>query len=186
MNRLNFAYNHEELQPFVARLNKDYYDVINGLCEIAKKQANKLRELEVHQSASQYVILCCRLIEEIEQHIKARKESFIPYAMKLAEKESDDHDCANCKGGGACNLQHEMHLVELKESHNRIKDILYRLQMVALPLYSETLYPDVYRVLRNQMALLENALTELFFIEDAYLIPKVIETQKKIHADSHG
>ena len=75
-----------------------------------------------------------------------------------------------------------MHLIELKESHSRIKDILYRLQMVALPLYAETLYPDVYRVLRNQMALLENSLTELFFIEDAYLIPKVIDAQKKIHA----
>lgn len=57
--------------------------------------------------------------------------------------------------------------------------------MVALPLYSETMYPDVYRLLRNHMALIENTLTELFSIEETRLIPKIIESQKKINATDH-
>jgi hypothetical protein len=38
-------------------------------------------------------------------------------------------------------------------------------------------------VLRNQMALLENSLTELYFVEEAYLIPKVTEAQKNINVN---
>jgi hypothetical protein len=56
--------------------------------------------------------------------------------------------------------------------------------MASLPLYTETIYPDAYRVLRNQMALIENSLTELFFLEENYLIPKVAEAQKIINASS--
>lgn len=77
-----------------------------------------------------------------------------------------------------------MQLMELMASHNNIKGILYRLQMVSLPLYSETIYPDAYRILRNQMALIENGLTELFFLEEHYLIPKIVEAQKIINAGS--
>jgi hypothetical protein len=34
------------------------------------------------------------------------------------------------------------------------------------------------------MALIENSLTELFFLEEKYLIPKVSEAQKIINASS--
>lgn len=173
----------EELQPFVKKLEDTHYNVIDSLCDATRKQARKLQELEVHQPTSQYITLCNRLIDEIQQYIKIKKESFIPYVAKLGERDSDGHDCSKCTGN-SCNLQHNVQLAELKESHVLIKDILYRLQMVSLPLYSETIYPDVYRILRNQMALLENNLTELFSLEETYLIPKVIEVQKNINA--HG
>jgi hypothetical protein len=170
-----------ELQPFVKKLEQSHYDVIISLCEVTRKQAKKLEDLEVHQITSQYITLCNRLIDEIEDYIRLKKDSFIPYVNSLFEKDKDGHDCAKCTGN-SCAMQHTAQLNELKESHVVIKDILYRLQMVALPLYSETIYPDVYRVLRNQMALLENNLTELFMLEETYLIPKVIEIQKNIHA----
>ncbi len=170
------------LQPFVEILDKECYNTIEELCQIAKKQAAKLNELEVRHSTSQYVSLCSKLIEEIANYIQFRKEQFIPYVQKLNEKDSNGHDCTNCSG--PCNIQHEGLLMELKDSHLHIKDTLYRLQMAVLPLYSETIYPDVYRVLRNQMALLENNLTELFFFEENYLVPKVEEAQKNIHARS--
>jgi hypothetical protein len=63
-----------------------------------------------------------------------------------------------------------------------MRSILNRLQVVALPLYSDTAFPDAYRVLRNQMALIENGLTELFFLEENYLLPKVVDAQKRINA----
>ena len=180
MNMLNTPIS-EDLQPFVKRLEQSHYSAINVLCEGTRKQAKKLQELENHQATSQYITLCNRLIDEIQHYIKNKTDNFIPYVNKLNEKESESHDCNNCNGN-SCSLQHTAQLNELKEAHVQIKDILYRLQMVSLPLYSETIYPDVYRILRNQMALLENNLTELFLLEETYLIPKVIELQKSIHA----
>jgi hypothetical protein len=170
----------EELQPFVKKLEQTHYNVMDSLCEATRKQVRKLQELEVQQSTSQYITLCGRLIDEMQQYIKIKKESFIPYVTKLYEKDKDGHDCSKCTGN-SCNLQHNVQLAELKQSHIHIKDILYRLQMVSLPLYSETIYPHIYRILRNQMALLENNLTELFLIEETYLIPKVTEVQKSIN-----
>jgi hypothetical protein len=121
-------------------------------------------------------------VEETLDYIKARKEKYIPYIAELFQKAETKHDCANCSGN--CKVGHSMQLVELRSSNGSIKDILYRLQIVALPLYSETIYPDAYRVLRNQMALLENNISELFFLEETYLIPKVIEAQKMINVSS--
>jgi hypothetical protein len=79
-------------------------------------------------------------------------------------------------------MLHEVKLTEFKESHKLVKDILNRLQMMSLPLHSETIYPDVYKLLRNQMTLLENTLTDLLYLEETYLIPKIAEAQKNINA----
>ena len=78
-------------------------------------------------------------------------------------------------------MQHELQLNDLKQSQSQLKDILNRIQMVALPLYSETIYPDVYRLLRNHMALIENTLNELYSVEETRLIPRIIEAQKTIN-----
>ncbi len=106
----------------------------------------------------------------------------MPYVRSLFEKAEEGHDCRNCTGSGSCTMQHDMQVAELKLAHIQLKDILNRLQIVALPLYSDTIYPDVYWVLRNNMALLENCLGVLFVLEETYLIPKVAEAQKNIHA----
>jgi hypothetical protein len=174
-------YKDAELQPLVEHIQKDYYDVLDGLCDAARKQAMKLRNLETQQATFQYINLCAKLCDDIQKYIQIRKDIFIPYVMKLAEKKDGGHDCRSCQGG--CAMQHDIHLTELRETHSNIKGILHRLQMAALPLYSQTIYPDAYRVLRNQMALLENSLTELYFVEEAYLIPKVTEAQKNINVN---
>jgi hypothetical protein len=126
--------------------------------------------------------MCINLAEEIQQYIRNKKEHFVPYVQALSDKVKEGHDCSNCTGNG-CSLQHDIQLIELKQAHAKLKDILNRLQMVTLPLYSDTIYPDVYRILRNNMALLENCLGELFHIEETYLIPKVTEAQKNINVD---
>jgi hypothetical protein len=53
--------------------------------------------------------------------------------------------------------------------------------MMSLPLYSETKYTDTYKALRSEMAALENSLSELFFIEETYLVPRVSAAQTKIN-----
>lgn len=168
------------LEELVARIAVDYYDSIEAMCDTARKQALKLKELEMQQSTSHYVNLCVRLTDDVSRYIKSRRESFVPYVLALHHKTVDGHDCTSCSGG--CDMQHELKLAELKTSHAQTKDVISRLQMVSLPLYSETMYPDAYRVLRNQMALIENSITELFFIEEACLVPKVKEAQNNINA----
>ena len=180
---MNYS-NTESLQLLLERLDKSYYDAVTTLCTVARKYADKLQELEVRNNTSQYVVICNKLVEEIQAFIKVKKEHLVPYVRSIYEKEADGHDCKNCAGGG-CSAQHEMQLNELRQSHRQLKDIISRVQMVALPLYSETMYPDVYRLLRNHMALIENSLTELFSIEETRLIPKITEAQKKINATDH-
>ena len=179
---LHEQYSKIGLTDFMEKLSEECYSALEKLCESANTQAVKLDGLESQQATSQYTTLCSKLIAEIRQCLKTRQDIYIPYVHELAEKAEKEHNCSNCSG--TCKVNHDMQLLELKASHNNIKSILYRLQMVSLPLYSETIYPDAYRILRNQMALIENNLTELFFLEEHYLIPKVVEAQKIINAGS--
>lgn len=54
--------------------------------------------------------------------------------------------------------------------------------MAALPLYSGAIHLDLYKILQNQMALLENCLAELLVLEETQLIPKIMEAQSNINA----
>ena len=169
-------YGNLTLPEFAEKIKVECYDPIERLCENAGKQIQKLEALELQQSTSNYTSLCKKIIEEISHCLAVRNEQYIPYIKQLGEKADTKHDCSSCTG--SCKLNHDVTIVEMKASLSNIKGILYRLQMVSLPLYSETIYPDAYRILRSQMALIENSLTELFVIEDSRLIPKIIEAQK--------
>ena len=181
MNNTN-PVNGDGLQAFVEKLDELHYDEINALCYIAKKQLLKVQKLEEPNAPSQYIKSLEGLNEEVEQYIKVKKEYLVPYIHSLFEKNETGHDCRNCTGSGSCNIQHEMQLTELKQSHIQLKDLIYRLQMLGLPPYSETSLVPSYNILRNQMAIIESCLSEVFRIEEIYLIPKVAEAQKNIHA----
>lgn len=174
-------YRDEALRPFAEKLVNEYYNSLETLCGNAKTQAKKVHNLEIEQMASDYATLCNNVILETEHHIHARKEKIIPYVHELSEKVSSSHDCSNCSG--SCKLNHELQVVELNASNTDMKKMLSRLQLASLPLYSQTIYPDEYRILRNRMALIEMNLTELFFLENNYLIPKIIEAQKTIRSN---
>ncbi|MCF8449400.1 MAG: hypothetical protein K9G49_05950 [Taibaiella sp.] len=77
-----------------------------------------------------------------------------------------------------------MHILDLNATNEEMSKVLSKLQMATLPLYSETMFPDEYRLLRSNMTMLETNLTELFFLENNYLIPKIAEAQKTINADN--
>jgi hypothetical protein len=183
MNTRHFdKYSETALMPFVEKLMDDYYDNIERLCDTAQKQADKVAKLEMNRSGSQYTTLCHDIIQEAGQHIQNRKDKYIPYIHQLSDKVVTQHDCSFCSGG--CKMNHISQPLELKASNETMRKMVNRLQMVSLPLYAETIYPDEYRILRNQMALLENNLTELFFLENTYLIPKILEAQKNINVAS--
>jgi len=174
--------NNESLLEFVIRLDKEDYYEVNVLCDVVKKHAQRLQEMEASNVTSSYTTICINLADEVRKYIVNKQEYFMPYVRSLFEKAADGHDCRHCTGPTSCNLQHGIQLAELHEGHIQLKDILNCLQVASLPLYSDTIYPDVYRILRNNMALLESNIGQLFLLEETSLVPKVVEAQKNIHA----
>lgn len=166
--------------PLVEQLKVEYYETIERLCAIAKKQVDRVERLETGNAASQYILVCNNLITETAQHIKNIKEKYLPYIEELSGKVTNKHDCSHCSGG--CKLNHDMQLIELKASNNTMKNMNSRLQMASLPLYTETMYPDEYRLLRSQMTLIEINLTELILLENDVLFPKIRAAQRIINA----
>ena len=176
-------YNSAGLLSLINRIEKEYYEVIEKLCNGAIDNTEKIKKLEINLDlASDYLKVCSKLTREISHYITTRRTYFIPYIQELQEKERENHNCSTCSG--KCSAQHELKLVELKNSHQGIKETLKELRKMVLPVHSDKLYPIAYRVLSSQMVLLENSLNELFFLEETYLIPRVMLAQKKMNA--HG
>lgn len=178
-----YRYGVATLPEIVEQMREGSYLELTELCDRAWQHAERLSNIEIKQQASQYISLAMGLISDVKAVIFARNDKFLPYIESLSEKVATKHDCTGCQGG--CKISHDMHVMELQGSLGEIKKILDRLQIVALPLYAETMYPEEYRVLRNQMALIESTLTDLFVLESNYLVPKVIEAQKSINAGNH-
>ena len=173
-------YSNIPLKPFAEKLQSEYYDSIEASCTTSIKQCEKIKNIEISEAPLQYVMLCEKVISEIQKHVNDRKKIYLPYVHTLSEKVKDSHDCSNCSG--ACKINHNMHILDLNATNEGMAKVLSRIQIATLPLYSETLFPEEYRVLRSKMTMLETNLTELFFLENNYLIPKIAEAQKNINA----
>jgi hypothetical protein len=173
-------YRHNDLHNLVNKLDKDYYSVLSTLCQTAELLIDELEGMEPQQSTLLYLSLSKKLLSQVNELVMQRIGMLLPYAQELHSKETSGHDCSTCEGG--CHIKHSSQLIGLKESHHKIKEILFRLHTVALPLYTDVDYPSQYKTLRNEMMLIDTALTELFYLEEASLIPKIMEAQKNIHA----
>lgn len=173
-------YRNSDLEELAKRLDSDYYNALKVQCDTVTGLSRELLEDGAHPSTNLYVSLATKLMEQVEELIVLRQEVILPYIKDLSTKKGEGHDCRNCAGG--CHVAHNSHLFSLKDSHKRIKEILFRLQSVALPLYTDMNYPAGYKTLRNEMMIMDTVLTELFYLEEANLIPRVLEAQKAIHA----
>ncbi len=173
-------YRHNDLGKLVQDLEKDYYDTILHQCKNAARLLSELQQSEVSPATTLYLSLATKLLDQVQDFLTMRTAVLLPYVAELFTKDVEGHDCNNCSGN--CGMKHAAQLMGLKESHQRIKEILYRLQMVAMPLYTATEYPNAYKMLRNEMMLIDTALTELFYVEEAMLVPKILEAQNHIHA----
>lgn len=172
-------YGNYSLQALINKLDKDYYQVLNSICENASLHAKTMQE-EAHSATSLYVSMSLKLLQQIKDLLAIRTSVIFPYVNELNEKVQEGHDCRNCSGN--CNAGHNMHLASLKSTHKNIKEILFRLQMVASPLYANNDYPPSYKILRNEITIIDTTLTELFYLEESALIPKVMQAQKSMHA----
>lgn len=174
------GYADTELKELTIELKEKYYDVLKELCNEASSFARSAQVDDEQVSTALYASMSAKLIEQVGALISLRNDIIIPYVDDLLQKEKENHDCKNCAGN--CHVEHNAHMFNIKDSHKKIKEILYRLQMVALPLYSESEYPISYKILRNEMMQIDTALTQLFYLEEAFLVPKIMEAKKRIHA----
>jgi hypothetical protein len=170
-----------DLHEIVQKLEELYYDQIEVYCGNVERTVASI-EVEEHAASTLYVSLCIKLVEKINHHIRLRKMITIPYVQQLHEKVLTGHDCSTCEDG--CQINHKLKAGTVKETHVQIKEMLNRLQLLSKPLYTDYATPDSYRQLRNDIVLMDTKLTELFYVEDAVLLPRIIEAQRKIHVRS--
>lgn len=175
------ANQEDALQNLLTYLEKEYYTPIEASCEKVEEYITELHEGDVHQEASLYTSLSKKLTGQVAQYIKMRRFGLLPYITELLEKEDNGHDCRSCSS--SCSIRHGSQLVAVRESHQKIKETLYRVLSVATPTtYSDTRHDTAHRHLREAMRHLNTMLAGVFFLEESLLIPKIQEAQKAIHA----
>ena len=183
MARILFStYQKEDLFELVGRIDRDYYEVIDELCRHAAIHASEVEISKINQSTILFLDLCKKLLGEISLQVKMRRDDFIPFVHKLLKKASISHSCKTCNG--TCNTEQSEQLKLIIDSHDTIKELLFRIQQLAKPLYLETIQSISYKILRNEMMIIDTALSELFYIEEVILIPKVKEVQKQLNANN--
>lgn len=170
------------LESLLSYLETAYYNRIEVLCEKVELNIAELNTGEESQAAALYISLSKKLLGQVKQYIRLRRFALLPYIHELLDKEDSGHDCRSCST--SCSIRHTAQISGIKEAHNKIKESLYRLQSVAVPIYQKPVQADAYFAMRNEMMLMDTTLTELFYLEESSLIPKVIEAQKNIHAHS--
>lgn len=175
-------YGQLDLGTLTEKLDKEYYQVLAALSRNAAKYVAALHQEDTESMLEAYKALCNELLAQMDHQLNIRRNVVLPYIKELEEKSASQHDCSTCSG--KCHVGHAVHLAELKESHQSIKDKLYHMHKAALPLYANVDLPADYRKLRNELAMMETTLSELFYLEEANLIPGIVAAQKTINAFS--
>lgn len=173
-------YRNCSLEELAQRLDEDYYEVIQALCVNATALGDSLAHDSRHPSTALYSGMAKKLAHKINSLVLRRKKELLPYVLELHTKKTEGHNCSNCSG--ICHVGHAERLIDLRESHKTIKELLNQLEVEAMPYYADITYPSSYKILRNEMSVMDNMLAEVFYIEETHLIPKVFEAQKAINA----
>lgn len=183
MSTMQFArYRSDSLKELTDKLCKEYYTVLEAMCKGVAVIINNIEQEASNADTALYISMCKKLLDQVMDLVNLRVGVLLPYVQELQTKQTENHNCAACTG--SCGFNHSSQLVGIKESHQKLKELLYRLQMVALPLYTDKLYPDEYKVLRNEVTLIDTTLTELFYIEESALVPMIMKAQNDINAFS--
>jgi len=168
------------IDELLNKLDEGYYTALDIICTNARNCAAQLSVYTDHPSWELYAAMYSSLLDDVERLLLFRKEVVIPYVQELKAKVQDGHNCKNCSG--KCHVGHNAQLMNLLDSHREIKEVLSALHKATLPLHNYMDYPDGYRILRNEIAVIDTMLNELFYIEESSLIPKIMEAQKAINA----
>lgn len=157
-----------------------YYDVLTLSYAKAKEHLKELQVTDTHQVLLSFSMLCEDTLNKVQEYVQYFTKQVIPYANELNQKAQNGHNCEHCNGG--CDMGHKSLLMQLYQGHQDLQRSVHELQMAALPLYSNLQYPEVYKSLRSDLHFLYSTIDDLIYLEESLLIPKLLESQKKINA----
>jgi len=176
-------YNNNDLDTIITSLDQQYYTFLESHCDAATNLCLKLKEHDTLNNTAVYTQLAIAILSEVKHQCKQRKSRLMPYVFQLIEKKKNNHDCKVCAGG--CKMTHTQYILELEDSHIKIREMIHRLHRVALPTSNELGISAEYQSLRKALLLIETTLTELFCLEEVLLIQKIIDAQSSINATNH-
>jgi hypothetical protein len=166
----------------VEYLEKEYCVPVERLCKKITECITEIHHGDAHQHASLYTTLSAKLAEQAMAYLSIRRESLVPYLEDLTMKAEAGHDCRSCTS--TCSVRHTMQILEIKELHGQLHLTLEALRSISEPMAHEGQQPDWEQALRKQVKKLDEVLSDLLFLEETALLPKVVLTQEAIHA--HG
>jgi hypothetical protein len=173
-------YEQSSLDDMIGYFQLNYYDVISTSGAQAKERLKALWHADEHNLLHTFYQLCEAVLEKVYGYIHDFETQVIPYAKELNEKSNSGHNCAHCSG--KCDMGHQALLMQLYHGHQQLQNSLHNLKMGALPLYSNLEYPVLYKLLRDDLHFIHSKIHDLIYLEEAVLIPKLLESQKKINA----
>jgi len=179
MRTAYLRYDTISLEELAEHLNLNYYEPLGAMTAQASVRLMHLQQADLHENTRKYTEVCSQVLECAMSYLNEYKQSLLPYVKELYLKERNGHNCGTCSGG--CDIRHKAYLFRLHDLHTQLRKLLYDLQTAALPLFSPIAYPAAYRDLRDEMLLLDALMLELFHIEEAELMTKIIQSQRKIN-----
>jgi hypothetical protein len=176
------AHPADSLQTALPQLEL-HYAQLGELSAAADTQLLALqRGEESEQPVSAYMDWSRKLTGALGLFLRQRRLALIPYVKELMEREDAGHDCRTCSGG--CTIRHSGQIPGIREAHERLKEILFHLHAAPVPTATSDAAGEDLGQLRRTMSRIDVALTEVFFIEEAQLIPAIARLQKLIYAHS--
>ena len=170
------------LKDLVEKIRIDYYNPISVLCKDSGRLITEIRSSEISYD-SRYMAISEMIIKETINYIDLRTTVFIPYINALAQKDVEGHNCSSCSG--TCELQHSTKLIDFSTQLQQFKEKINDLIKASSKIYKRD-ENDSLKTLHNKITLLHNIVTELLYVEEDALLPRIKGAQKNIYAAAEG
>ncbi|MBS1585927.1 MAG: hypothetical protein JSS82_10335 [Bacteroidetes bacterium] len=173
-------YKGNTIHELVDRFYIDYYTIMEERRKEISDNIESLKNSGLGEEVLQYLERCGVLAAEIKNHLDYRIGTLLPYMHELGRKSAEGHNCATCSGG--CHVGHSAKIAELSLSHASIKNTLEGLRGLE-PVAAEDITGIGIETIQDEIQFMENALAELYYLEQEVLVPKLREAQRRINAN---
>jgi hypothetical protein len=170
------------LQSLLEYLEKEYYKPVEHLCSRITDTIVAIHGGDQEQAASLYTSLSKKLVDQVTRYVRLRRLSLVPYLTELVEKEENGHDCRSCST--SCTIRHSSQIADIHEAHKQIRETLGLLRAIEAPIACENAPVPLECQLRKLIANMDEELSELLYLEETALVPKITDAQKAIYAHS--
>lgn len=175
---LNVATAPASLRELMEDIHTGYYKTISALCNNILALSIEIKGFGLPYDNG-YAALSERIVAETANYIDLRTTVFLPYINMLAQKDADGHNCSACSG--RCELQHSENLIDFSMQLQQFKDKINDLVKASSKIYKRDEHYSL-KPLHNKITLLYNIITELLYIEEDALLPKIAGAQRNIYA----